>query len=89
MVHLVYLRIWSDICVGWLRHQPQFYRLHAHCTRAEHVVPGCEAERAHLLTSVADNLRRDAGHYAAATLTYKLRIGERLHTLLEGAGKLL
>ena len=43
-------------------------------------------------------MRRDAGYYAGAadgngaggaTLTYKLRVGERLHTLLDDAGALL
>ena len=70
----------------FFHYHPQFYRLHAHCTRIEYVNPGCEAERAHLLTSVADNLRRDAGFYEKATLTYKVRVGEKLHTLLQEHG---
>ena len=74
----------------FFHYHPQFYRLHAHCVRAEHVNPGSECERAHLLTTVADNLRRDAAHYAEhATLTYKVRVGERLHGLLRDAGALL
>ncbi len=73
----------------FFHYHPQFYRLHAHCTRIEYVNPGCEAERAHLLTSVADNLRRDAGFYEKATLTYKVRVGEKLHTLLQEHGQLL
>lgn len=36
----------------FFHYHPQFYRLHAHCTRIEHVFPGCEAERAHLLSTV-------------------------------------
>ena len=38
---------------------------------------------------VADNLRRDAGFYEKATLTYKVRVGEKLHTLLQEHGQLL
>ena len=38
---------------------------------------------------IADNLRRDAGFYEKATLTYKVRVGEKLHTLLQEHGQLL
>ena len=72
----------------FFHYHPQFYRLHAHCCRAEHVCPGSECERAHLLTSVAHNLRQDADFYKTATLTYKLKEGEYLHTLLRDAGLL-
>ena len=45
----------------FFHYQPQFYRLHAHCTRAEHTNPGCECDRAHLLTTVAANLDLSTG----------------------------
>ena len=64
----------------FFHYHPQFYRLHAHCTRCEHVNPGCEAERAHLLRDVEICLERDADHYANATLMFRLRIGEKLET---------
>ena len=35
----------------FFHYHPQFYHLHVHFTRS-HVNPGCEAERAHLLTDV-------------------------------------
>ena len=66
----------------------RFYRLHAHCTRAEHTNPGCECDRAHLLSTVANHLDRWPDYYAEATLTYKLRVGEKLHGLLDAAGLL-
>ena len=66
----------------FFHYQPQFYRLHAHCTRAEHTNPGCECDRAHLLTTVAANLDLAPDYYARAPLTYKLRLGEKLHGLL-------
>ena len=66
----------------FFHYQPQFYRLHAHCTRAEHTNPGCECDRAHLLTTVAANLDLAPDYYARAPLTYKLRVGEKLHGLL-------
>ena len=55
---------------------------------ASQVNPGCEAERAHLLRTVAQNLRLSEGYYADhATLTYKVRAGEKLHKRLVTAGK--
>jgi len=66
----------------FFHYAPQFYRLHAHCTRIEQVNPGCEAERAHLLSTVIDNLSRDPRHYQNATIPCKLRKGERLYALL-------
>mmetsp|Transcript_25575 Transcript_25575/g.78844 ORF Transcript_25575/g.78844 Transcript_25575/m.78844 type:complete len:317 (-) Transcript_25575:26-976(-) len=72
----------------FFHYQPQFYRLHAHCTRAEHTNPGCECDRAHLLSTVANHLDRWPDYYAEATLTYKLRVGEKLHGLLDAAGLL-
>ncbi|KAH8058691.1 m7G(5')pppN diphosphatase [Aureococcus anophagefferens] len=66
----------------FFHYQPQFYRLHAHCTAAQHVTPGCECDRAHLLTTVAENLDLAPDYYARATLTYKLRVGEKLHGIL-------
>ena len=69
----------------FFHYQPQFYRLHAHCTRAEHTNPGCECDRAHLLTTVAANLDLAPDYYARAPLTYKLRVGEKLHGLLSAA----
>eukprot|EP00629_Pelagomonadales_sp_RCC1024_P000694 CAMPEP_0119280932 /NCGR_PEP_ID=MMETSP1329-20130426/23681_1 /TAXON_ID=114041 /ORGANISM="Genus nov. species nov., Strain RCC1024" /LENGTH=309 /DNA_ID=CAMNT_0007281533 /DNA_START=204 /DNA_END=1129 /DNA_ORIENTATION=+ len=58
----------------FFHYQPQFYRLHAHCARAEHCNPGTECDRAHLLTTVAGNLDLHPDYYAAATLTYRLRV---------------
>ena len=63
-------------------YHPQYYRLHAHCVRIHAVNPGSETERAHLLTTVAFNLRMNANYYKQATLSYKVRAGERLHRLL-------
>ncbi len=70
----------------FFHYHPQFYRLHAHCCRIEHVNPGSEAERAHLLSTVAHNLRLDGDYYRKSTLVYKLRVGEKLHSLLTEDG---
>jgi m7GpppX diphosphatase len=64
-------------------YHPQFYRLHAHCVRIHAINPGSETERAHLLTTVASNLRMNEDYYSLCTLSYSVRVGERLHTLLK------
>lgn len=56
----------------YFHYRPQFYRLHAHCTRIENINPGCEAERAHLLSTVATNLRLCGDYYARATIPTKV-----------------
>lgn len=71
----------------FFHYQPQFYRLHAHCTRVEYSNPGSEVERAHLLTTVADNLRHKPDYYANAILTYKLKEGEGLYNILVSDGR--
>ena len=68
-------------------YHPQFYRLHAHCVRTHSINPGSETERAHLLTTVAYNLRMKSDYYKDATLSYSVREGERLHQLLLDAGQ--
>ena len=68
-------------------YHPQFYRLHAHCVRVHSLNPGSEVERAHLLTTVANNLRMKEDYYQQCTLSYKVRLGERLHRLLDAAGR--
>jgi m7GpppX diphosphatase len=72
----------------FFHYHPQFYRLHAHCVPINYVAPGSEVERAHLLTTVAENLRMKELYYAEATLSYKVRVGEKLHgVLLQNNGK--
>lgn len=68
-------------------YHPQFYRLHAHCVRIHAINPGSETERAHLLTTVACNLRMKSDYYKDATLSYSVRKGERLHQLLLTVGQ--
>lgn len=72
----------------FFHYQPQFYRLHAHCATIQHVVPGVECDRAHLLTTVAENLDLAPDYYRNATLTYKVRVGEKLHAALHADGAL-
>ena len=68
-------------------YHPQFYRLHAHCVRTHAINPGSETERAHLLTTVACNLRMKSDYYKHAILSYSVRKGEGLHQLLLNVGQ--
>ena len=69
-------------------YHPQFYRLHAHCVRIHAIDPGSETERAHLLTTVANNLRMNKDYYSMCTLSYSVRVASPLHQcLLENNGE--
>ena len=61
----------------FIHYHPQFYHLHVHFTRA-HVNPGCEAERAHLLSDVIQNLEGQDDYYVRRTLTHRLRENDPL-----------
>jgi len=66
----------------FFHYKPQFYRLHAHATRCEQVNPGCEAERAHLLTTVIANLKRDSDYYQNLTILCKIGTKDALYKAL-------
>jgi m7GpppX diphosphatase len=65
----------------FFHYHPQFYHLHVHFTRS-HVNPGCEAERAHLLTDVIQNLEMDGEYYAKRSITIRLRERDALYKAL-------
>lgn len=68
----------------FFHYHPQFYHLHVHFTRS-HVNPGCEAERAHLLTDVIQDLEADSEHYAKRSITVRLREKDALYKALAEA----
>eukprot|EP01043_Picozoa_sp_COSAG02_P010910 COSAG02_NODE_394_length_23152_cov_13.232204_13_plen_333_part_00 len=68
----------------FLHYHPQFYHLHVHFTRS-HVNPGCEAERAHLLTDVIQNLESDGDYYAKRSITIRLRERDALYKALSAS----
>eukprot|EP01043_Picozoa_sp_COSAG02_P008293 COSAG02_NODE_263_length_26627_cov_47.198168_2_plen_607_part_00 len=68
----------------FMHYHPQFYHLHVHFTRS-HVNPGCEAERAHLLTDVIQNLESDGDYYAKRSVTIRLREDDALYKALSSA----
>jgi m7GpppX diphosphatase len=70
----------------FVHYQPQFYQFHVHFTRLENEF-GCQAERAHLLLDVVQNLELDDEYYAKKTISYKLRVNEKLYRMIDDANQ--
>ncbi|PAA70550.1 hypothetical protein BOX15_Mlig029688g1 [Macrostomum lignano] len=63
----------------FLHYQPSFYHLHAHFTHVSADWPGQQAERAHLVTEIINNIRLMPDYYQKATLTFPVKEGEPLY----------
>ncbi|KAM8847757.1 m7GpppX diphosphatase [Synchiropus picturatus] len=72
----------------YLHYQPSYYHLHVHFTNLNYEAPGCDVERAHLLTDVIQNLQSDGDYYIKRTLHFPLRTDNKLVSLFEEAGRL-
>ncbi|KAL7532948.1 hypothetical protein ACHAWF_004294 [Thalassiosira exigua] len=72
----------EDQIRAFVHYQPQFYHLHVHFTRLENEV-GCAVERGHLISDVIQNLELDAEYYCKRTITYKLKKGTPLQSLID------
>lgn len=57
----------------YLHYQPSFYHLHVHFTCLKHEAAGILAERAHLLTTVINNLEITSDYYKKATIPFIVR----------------
>ncbi|KAL9186083.1 hypothetical protein ACHAXT_005321 [Thalassiosira profunda] len=66
----------------FIHYHPQFYHFHVHFTRLENET-GCSVERGHLLPDVVQNLEMDPEYYCKRTITYKLKKGTPLQSLIE------
>ncbi|XP_045462066.1 m7GpppX diphosphatase [Harmonia axyridis] len=67
----------------YLHYQPSFYHLHVHFTYLRHEAPGILVERAHLLSSVINNIELLPDYYQKATLSYVVRENDALFEKLE------
>lgn len=47
---------------------------------------GVEAERAHLLSDIIDNLRRDGNYYRDVSMSYAVKKSEEAYKRLQSAG---
>ncbi|XP_044758204.1 m7GpppX diphosphatase [Coccinella septempunctata] len=67
----------------YLHYQPSFYHLHVHFTYLRHEAPGILVERAHLLSSVIDNIELMPEYYQKATISYIVKENDLLFEKLE------
>lgn len=72
----------------YLHYQPSFYHLHVHFTYLKHEAPGILAERAHLLTTVINNLEITSDYYKKATIPFILRENDGMFLPFEQQGLL-
>lgn len=71
---------------AFLHYQPSFYHLHIHFTYLQYEAPGIHAERAHLLTSVINNIEMVPNYYQTATIPFTVKKTERLFDILKKKG---
>ena len=62
----------------FVHYVPQFYQLHVHFTRLHNDV-GCQAERAHLVSDIVQNLRADGDWYLKRSIRFKLPVTDALY----------
>nr|CAG4646277.1 EOG090X06NK [Macrothrix elegans] len=62
----------------YFHYQPSYYHLHIHFTSLQFMPPGCSVERAHLLTSVIDNIHLNSSYYRNSTLNFIAFEGDQL-----------
>lgn len=63
----------------YLHYQPTFYHLHMHFTYLRYDPPGAGCEKAHLLSTVINNLELAGDYYQRATLSYTLKETDKLY----------
>lgn len=72
----------------YLHYQPSYYHLHVHFTAVGYDAPGTNVERAHLLSSVIENLQLDPEYYQKQTLTFALKADDPLLQKFKEEGRL-
>ncbi|XP_071449664.1 m7GpppX diphosphatase [Hetaerina americana] len=70
----------------FFHYQPSFYHLHIHFTSLRHEAFGIHAGKAHLLTSVINNLELLPSYYQDATLPFFLKESDNLFSKFEKHG---
>jgi len=78
-IHLSQLRI-------YVHYQPSFYHLHVHFTYLMHSPPGIHVEKAHLLTTIINNIEMQSNYYQKALLNYVVKQSDPLFNLFEEKG---
>uniref|UniRef100_A0A182RW85 m7GpppX diphosphatase n=1 Tax=Anopheles funestus TaxID=62324 RepID=A0A182RW85_ANOFN len=63
----------------YLHYQPTFYHLHMHFTYLRYDPPGTGCDKAHLLSTVINNIELLGDYYQRATLSYTLKETDKLY----------
>ncbi|XP_060519796.1 m7GpppX diphosphatase [Cylas formicarius] len=66
----------SDLRI-YFHYQPSFYHLHVHFTYLRHEAPGILTERAHLLTTVINNIELLSDYYQRSTIPFVVRENDK------------
>lgn len=72
----------------YLHYQPSFYHLHIHFTYLKHEAPGILAERAHMLTSIINNIELMSDYYQKITIPFVIRENDKLFSKFVSEGLL-
>jgi len=70
----------------FFHYQPSFYHLHIHFTYLQFEAPGIFAEKAHLLSTVINNIQLKPDYYQEATIEFAVRESDGLFTCYENKG---
>ncbi|KAK6173523.1 hypothetical protein SNE40_016956 [Patella caerulea] len=62
----------------YIHYQPSYYHLHVHFTHVKFDAPGSDVFRAHLLSSVIENIENNGDFYENKTLSFTLRENDNL-----------
>eukprot|EP00057_Strongylocentrotus_purpuratus_P002541 XP_003724720.1 PREDICTED: m7GpppX diphosphatase isoform X1 [Strongylocentrotus purpuratus] len=68
----------ADELRAYLHYQPSYYHLHVHFTHLKFNAPGTNVDRAHLLSSVIENIELMPDYYQRKPLAYVLRENDGL-----------
>lgn len=71
---------------AFLHYQPTFYHLHIHFTYLQYDAPGIHTERAHLLTSVINNIELVPNFYQVAALPFPVKQTDKLFSIFNEKG---
>lgn len=70
----------------YIHYQPSYSHFHVHFTHLALDAPGFEADRAHLLQDVMDNIELKSDYYQKKTIVFKVRENDGLYHKYKESG---
>lgn len=71
---------------AYFHYQPTYYHLHIHFSYLGYKAPGISTERAHLLSSVIENIEKESSFYDQAILPFCVKESDNLFKYYEKNG---